>query len=55
MAITTAMPAVKPSVTGGGMYSISRPSRASPMATRITAAISEAVSRPASPYVCEIG
>ena len=50
-----AMPEVKPSVTGSGMYSISRPRRASPISSRNTPEISVATSRPARPNCCETG
>src|SRR5690606_32891312 len=45
----TAMPAVKPTITGSGMNRITAPRRASPIATRITPAISVATSRPPTP------
>ena len=49
------MPAVNPVVTGWGMYSINRPSRAIPMITRITPAIAPATRSPARPNWRTIG
>ncbi len=45
----TPMPAVKPTITGFGMYLMTAPNRAKPKATRITPAISVAICRPAIP------
>ena len=55
VAMTVAMPAVKPVVTGCGMNSMSLPRRASPITSRITPAISPAVRRPPMPYSREMG
>ena len=51
----TAMPIVKPVVTGCGTNCISLPRRASPMITRITPAIIPATSNPATPNFVTIG
>ena len=45
----TAMPAVKPTMTGSGMYLITAPRRAKPNTSRITPAISVAICKPAMP------
>ena len=45
----TAMPAVKPTITGSGMKRMTAPSRASPISTSITPAISVAISSPLTP------
>jgi hypothetical protein len=55
VAITTAMPAVKPVVTGYGTNSIMRPMRSMPMANSNTPAISVASASPPMPKRCEIG
>ena len=55
MPITTAIPAVKPVVTGCGMYVMSRPSLASPMPTRIRPAMKPARSSPPKPNRVTIG
>ena len=55
VAITVAMPAVKPVVTGCGMNWMRRPSRANPIATRNTPAISPEISRPERPCFVTIG
>ncbi|MNW69253.1 hypothetical protein D3C74_482210 [compost metagenome] len=49
VAITMAMPPVKPRVTEGGMYSMRRPRRAIPMATRKKPEMRVAISRPPTP------
>ena len=49
VAMTTAMPVVKPVVTGCGMNVMSRPSRASPMPTCMRPAMSPATRSPATP------
>jgi hypothetical protein len=54
-AMTVAMPAVNPVVTGCGMYSINRPRRSSPMPTRMSPAIRPEVSRPGRPKRVWIG
>jgi len=54
-AITVAIPAVKPVVTGCGMYSISRPSRSRPIPTRMAPAIRPAVRSPDRPKRAWIG
>ena len=46
----TAMPDVKPTITGFGMNRMTLPSRATPIASSITPAISVATCRPAMPY-----
>ena len=46
----TAMPDVKPTITGLGMNLMTLPSRASPMTSRMTPAMSVAACRPAMPY-----
>ena len=55
VAITVAMPAVKPVVTGWGMNSMSRPSRASPITIRMTPPSIPASSSPASPNCVKMG
>ena len=45
----TAMPAVKPPITGSGMKRMARPKRARPMQTRMPPAIIVASSRPSAP------
>ena len=55
MAITTAMPAVKPVVTGYGTNSMKRPRRMTPMAKRMAPAMSVASSRPPTPKRWEMG
>ncbi len=47
--IMTAMPAVKPAITGFGMYLMTTPSFAKPKAMRIIPAMSVAICRPAMP------
>ena len=47
--MTVPMPAVKPVVTGWGMNWMSRPSRKSPIAMRISPAIAPATRRPLIP------
>lgn len=54
-AMTTAMPLVKPVVTGCGMNWISRPRRSSPIATRMKPAITVASISPPSPYCDAMG
>jgi hypothetical protein len=49
VAITTAIPAVNPVVTGKGTNSTSRPMPLTPIRTRRTPAIAVATSRPPSP------
>ena len=53
--ITTAMPAVKPVVTGYGTYSMNWPIRAAPMAKRIRPAARVARSSPPRPKRVAIG
>jgi hypothetical protein len=53
--MTTAIPAVKPVVTGWGMNWISRPMRSAPMPSRISPASIVASSRPAIPSRAAIG
>ena len=55
VAMTVAMPAVKPVVTGWGMNSMSRPRRIAPIATSRTPAMRPAVSSPERPYLVTIG
>ena len=55
VAITTAMPAVKPVVTGYGTNSMKRPIRMTPIANRMTPAIRVAISRPPAPNRAEMG
>ena len=55
VAITVAIPAVKPVVTGYGMNSMSSPRRATPIATSMTPAMIPAVSSPESPCLFTIG
>ena len=55
VAITVAIPAVKPVVTGCGMNSTNRPSRAAPIPTSRRPAIRPAVSSPESPKRETIG
>ena len=55
VAITVAMPVVKPVVTGWGMNCIRRPRRATPIATKSTPAMKPAVSRPLRPYWVTMG
>jgi hypothetical protein len=55
VAITTAMPAVKPVVTGKGTNSMKRPRRMTPIANRRRPAIRLARRSPPTPKVCEIG
>ncbi len=54
-AITSAIPAVKPAVTGSGMNWINLPIRAAPNPISITPAIIVATIRPPSPKRCTIG
>ena len=49
VAITMPMPDVKPSVTGSGIYSISRPKRNSAISTKIIPESNVAISRPLKP------
>ncbi len=46
----SAIPAVKPVVTGNGMYLITPPSLRAPMATSTKPAINVATIRPSTPY-----
>ncbi len=46
----TAMPVVKPTITGSGMNLMTPPSRPRPIASRMAPAISVATCRPAMPY-----
>ena len=46
----TAMPVVKPTITGAGMYLMTTPSRASPMASSMMPAISVAICSPSMPW-----
>ena len=55
VAMTVAMPAVKPVVTGCGMNSMNRPRRARPIAIRMSPPIAPESSRPASPNFVKIG
>ena len=55
VAITVAMPAVKPVVTGWGMNSTRRPRRAAPIATSSIPAMRPAVSSPERPKRDTIG
>ena len=55
VAITVAMPAVKPVVTGYGMNWMKRPRRAAPIATRRTPAMRPAVRSPEMPWRVTIG
>jgi hypothetical protein len=55
VAITVAIPVVKPVVTGCGMYWMSLPIRAMPIATSINPAMNPAVSSPVSPWADTIG
>ncbi|MNI94817.1 hypothetical protein D3C73_1529790 [compost metagenome] len=50
-----AMPEVKPRVTGSGMYSISRPKRASPISRSMTPDIRVASNNPDKPNCCDTG
>ncbi len=50
LAITTAMPLVKPMITGRGMYFTAEPVPVSPMMTSITPAINVHMNRPSTPY-----
>ncbi len=55
VAITAAMPVVKPVVTGYGMYLMRSPSRKAPIATSRPPAMNPAVSSPERPYLVTIG
>ena len=48
--MVTAIPAVKPMITGAGMKRMTEPIFAAPMSTRMTPAMSVAVSNPDIPY-----
>ncbi|GAB7196901.1 hypothetical protein OS31_33750 [Dickeya oryzae] len=55
VAMVMAIPDVKPSVTGNGMYSISRPSRHSPISSKKTPESRVATSSPERPNCCDTG
>ncbi len=55
VAITTAMPPVKPRVTDSGIYSMKRPRRSRASPTSNSPAITEANSSPARPYCWAMG
>lgn len=50
LAITTAMPFVKPTITGRGMYLTAEPVPVRPITTSITPAISVHMKSPSTPY-----
>ena len=50
LAMTSAMPLVKPMITGLGMYFTAVPVPVSPITTSITPAINVHINRPSTPY-----